>query len=73
MNVILDIEEHHREKLLELANRLAVKIPPQYKNVDLSNCLDVYEQTDNPEFKKNAMDLILENFETVSVGYIKKI
>ncbi|XP_077292662.1 kelch-like protein 7 [Arctopsyche grandis] len=61
----ISIDENHFEKLMELANRLEVKIPKQFKTVDLSNCLVVLESTADSELLKKAMDLTLENFETL--------
>ncbi|XP_077300591.1 kelch-like protein 25 [Arctopsyche grandis] len=61
----ISIDDHHYEKLMELANRIEVKIPPQFKTVDLSNCLEVLRLSDDSEFKTRAMDLTLENFETL--------
>ncbi|XP_077298978.1 kelch-like protein 20 [Arctopsyche grandis] len=57
------IEQRHKEKLFDLAKRLAVIIPPIYVTVDLSNCLEAFQLTDDPELQKQAMDLILANFE----------
>ncbi|XP_077289617.1 ectoderm-neural cortex protein 1-like isoform X2 [Arctopsyche grandis] len=59
----ISIDEKHVEKLMELANRLEVKIPEQFKTVDLSNCLKVLESTGDSELLKMAMDLTSENFE----------
>ncbi|XP_077294023.1 kelch-like protein 25 [Arctopsyche grandis] len=59
----ISIDEKHVEKLMELANRLEVKIPKQFKTVDLSNCLEVLEISGDSKLIKRAMDLILENFE----------
>ncbi|XP_077295857.1 kelch-like protein 40 [Arctopsyche grandis] len=56
-------DERHYDKLMELANRLEVKIPPRYETVDLSNCLDVLKSKEDYELKTEAMDL--ENFETL--------
>ncbi|XP_077299923.1 kelch-like protein 23 [Arctopsyche grandis] len=50
---------------MELAKRLKVKIPEQFKTVDLSNCLKVLESTGDSELLKKAMDLTSENFETL--------
>ncbi|XP_077288687.1 kelch-like protein 7 [Arctopsyche grandis] len=61
----ISIDEKHVEKLMELANRLEVKIPKQYKTVDLSNCLEVLESTGDSKLLKEAVDLTLENFETL--------
>ncbi|XP_077293956.1 kelch-like protein 40b [Arctopsyche grandis] len=61
----ISIDERHFQKLMELANRLEVKIPKQFKTVDLSNCLEVLKLTYNPKLKTRAIDLILENFETL--------
>ncbi|XP_077295310.1 kelch-like protein diablo [Arctopsyche grandis] len=58
------IGEKHRKKLMELANRLEVKIPPQIKTVNKSNCLKVLKSTGDSELLKKAMYLTLENFET---------
>ncbi|XP_077294248.1 kelch-like protein 24 [Arctopsyche grandis] len=52
----------HRKKLMQLAKRLKVNIPPQFKTVDISNCLNVFKLTYDSELKKKAMDLITENF-----------
>lgn len=68
-NIILGIEDHHYDKLMDLANRLEMKIPKQYKTVDLSNCLEILRQSDDSELNKKAMDLTLENFNAVSVDY----
>ncbi|XP_077289665.1 kelch-like protein diablo [Arctopsyche grandis] len=61
----INIGEKHRKKLMELANRLEVKIPPQIKTVNKSNCLKVLKSTTDSELLKKAMDLTLENFETL--------
>ncbi|XP_077294025.1 ectoderm-neural cortex protein 1-like [Arctopsyche grandis] len=61
----ISIDEVHLEKLMELANRLEVKIPKQFKTVDLSNCLEVLKISGDDELLKTAMDLALENFETL--------
>ncbi|XP_077295125.1 ectoderm-neural cortex protein 1-like [Arctopsyche grandis] len=61
----ISIDENHFEKLMELANRLEVKIPKQFKTVDLSNCLEVLKISGDDELLKKAMDLALENFETL--------
>ncbi|XP_077294182.1 kelch-like protein 7 [Arctopsyche grandis] len=61
----ISIDENHFEKLMELANRLEVKIPKQFKTADLSNCLEVLKSTADSELIKMAMDLTLENFETL--------
>ncbi|XP_077289052.1 kelch-like protein 25 [Arctopsyche grandis] len=61
----INIGEKHRKKLLELANRLEVKIQPQFKTVNKSNCLNVLKSTEDSELLKKAMDLTLENFETL--------
>ncbi|XP_077289680.1 kelch-like protein 41b [Arctopsyche grandis] len=61
----ISIDEKHVEKLMDLANRLKVKIPEQFKTVDLSNCLKVLESTGDSELLKKAMDLTSENFETL--------
>ncbi|XP_077295126.1 kelch-like protein 7 [Arctopsyche grandis] len=61
----ISIDENHFEKLMELANRLEVKIPKQFKTVDLSNCLEVFKISGDDELLKKAMDLALENFETL--------
>ncbi|XP_077297299.1 kelch-like protein 41b [Arctopsyche grandis] len=61
----ISIDENHFEKLMELANRLEVKIPKQFKTVDLSNCLDVLKISGDSELIKKAMDLTLDNFETL--------
>lgn len=55
---------------MELANLLEVKIPRQYKSVDLSNCPEVLTESNDSEFMKKAADLISENFGTVSVNEI---
>ncbi|XP_077296627.1 kelch-like protein 7 [Arctopsyche grandis] len=60
-----EINDHDFEKLMELANLLKVKIPPQFKTVDLSNCLEVLKLTEDFELNKQAFALILENFETL--------
>ncbi|XP_077286932.1 kelch-like protein diablo [Arctopsyche grandis] len=61
----IKIGENHHKKLMELANLLEVKIPPQSKIVNMSNCLKVLKQTEDPELKTMSMDLILDNFETL--------
>ncbi|XP_077283283.1 kelch-like protein 20 [Arctopsyche grandis] len=61
----ISIDEKHVEKLMELANRLEVKIPRQFKTVDLSNCLEVLKSTGDSELLQKAMDLTMENFETL--------
>ncbi|XP_077289483.1 kelch-like protein 25 [Arctopsyche grandis] len=61
----ISIDEKHVEKLMDLATRLEVKIPKQFKTVDLSNCLEVLESTGDSELLKKAMDLTSENFETL--------
>ncbi|XP_077298933.1 kelch-like protein diablo isoform X2 [Arctopsyche grandis] len=61
----ISIHDRHYNKLMELANRLEVKIPPRYETVDLSNCLEVLKSTEDSELKTKAMDLTLENFETL--------
>ncbi|XP_077299692.1 kelch-like protein 7 [Arctopsyche grandis] len=61
----ISIDDHHVEKLMELANRLDVKIPKQFKTVNLSNCLEVLKSTGDSELIEKAMDLTLENFETL--------
>ncbi|XP_077300554.1 kelch-like protein 28 [Arctopsyche grandis] len=61
----ISIDDHHYEKFMELANLLEVKILLQYKTVDLSNCLEVLRLTDDSELKTRAMDLSLQNFETL--------
>ncbi|XP_077294432.1 kelch-like protein 28 [Arctopsyche grandis] len=50
---------------MELANLLDMKIAPRYETVDLSNFLEVLKLTGDSELKKSAMDLIVENFETL--------
>ncbi|XP_077294543.1 kelch-like protein 25 [Arctopsyche grandis] len=50
---------------MELANRLEVKIPPQFKTVNISNCLEVLKLSGDFELIKEAMDLTLNNFETL--------
>ncbi|XP_077283248.1 kelch-like protein 20 [Arctopsyche grandis] len=60
-----EIRDKHRTKLLELANLLEVKIPPQFKTVNNSNCLKVLKSSGDSELLKNAKDLIMENFETL--------
>ncbi|XP_077294515.1 kelch-like protein 7 [Arctopsyche grandis] len=61
----ISINYHNYDKLMELANRLEVKIPPRYETVDLSNCLEVLRLTNDSELKTRAMDLTVENFETL--------
>ncbi|XP_077289486.1 kelch-like protein 25 [Arctopsyche grandis] len=61
----ISIADRHYDKLLELANRLEVKIPPRYETVDLSNCLEVLKSTEDSDLKTEAMDLTLGNFETL--------
>ncbi|XP_077297483.1 kelch-like protein 23 [Arctopsyche grandis] len=62
----ISIDERHYDKLMELANRLEVKIPPRYfYTADLSNCLEVLKSTEDSELKTKAMHLTLENFETL--------
>ncbi|XP_077289614.1 kelch-like protein 23 [Arctopsyche grandis] len=61
----ISIDEKHVQKLMDLANRLEVKIPKQFKTVDVSNCLEVLESTADSELLKKAKDLTLENFETL--------
>ncbi|XP_077295970.1 kelch-like protein 7 [Arctopsyche grandis] len=61
----ISIDDNHYEKLIELANRLEVKIPPRYETVDLSNCLEVLRLTNDSELKTRAMDLTQENFNTL--------
>ncbi|XP_077284957.1 kelch-like protein 25 isoform X2 [Arctopsyche grandis] len=61
----ISIDENHVEKLMELANRLEIKIPKQFKTVDLSNCLEVLISTEDSELITKAMDLTLTNFETL--------
>ncbi|XP_077290877.1 kelch-like protein 25 [Arctopsyche grandis] len=61
----INIGEKHRTKLLELANLLEVKIPPQFKTVNNSNCLKVLKSSGDSELLKKAMDLTTENFETL--------
>ncbi|XP_077293724.1 kelch-like protein 25 isoform X2 [Arctopsyche grandis] len=61
----ISIEDKHRKKLLDLAKRLKVKIPPQFKTVNSSNCLQVLKHTGDSELIKKAMDLTLDNFETL--------
>ncbi|XP_077289476.1 kelch-like protein 25 isoform X2 [Arctopsyche grandis] len=61
----INIGDKHRKKLLELANRLEVNIPPQFKTVNKSNCLNVLKSTADSELLRKAMDLTLENFETL--------
>ncbi|XP_077300626.1 kelch-like protein 25 [Arctopsyche grandis] len=61
----ISIDDHHYQKFLELASLLELKVPPQYKTVDLSNCIEVLKLTNDSELKKKAMDLTLENFETL--------
>ncbi|XP_077289477.1 kelch-like protein 24a [Arctopsyche grandis] len=61
----ISIADRHYDKLMELANRLEVKIPPRYETVDLSNCLEVLKSTQDSELKTEAMDLTLGNFETL--------
>ncbi|XP_077289479.1 kelch-like protein 28 [Arctopsyche grandis] len=61
----ISIADRHYDKLLELANRLQVKIPPRYETVDLSNCLEVLKSKENSDLKTEAMDLTLGNFETL--------
>ncbi|XP_077294448.1 kelch-like protein diablo [Arctopsyche grandis] len=63
--IILGIDDHHYKKFIELANLLDVKISPQYRTVNLSNCLEILRLTDNSELKKEAMDMTVENFETL--------
>ncbi|XP_077302220.1 kelch repeat and BTB domain-containing protein 6-like [Arctopsyche grandis] len=48
----ISIDKKHVEKLMELANRLDVKIPRQFKIVDLSNCLEVLKSTGDSELLK---------------------
>ncbi|XP_077289973.1 kelch-like protein diablo [Arctopsyche grandis] len=61
----INIGDKHRKKLLELANRLEVNIPPQFKTVNKSNCLNVLKSTADSELLRKAMDLTLGNFETL--------
>ncbi|XP_077290105.1 kelch-like protein 23 [Arctopsyche grandis] len=61
----ISIADRHYDKLMELANRLEVKIPPRHETVDLSNCLEVLKSTEDSELKTEAMDLTLGNFETL--------
>ncbi|XP_077294824.1 kelch-like protein 25 [Arctopsyche grandis] len=61
----ISIDENQFEKLMELANRLEVKIPKQFKTVDLSNCLEVLKLSGDSELIKKAMDFTLKNFETL--------
>ncbi|XP_077289480.1 kelch-like protein 28 [Arctopsyche grandis] len=61
----ISIADRHYDKLMELANRLQVKIPPRYETVDLSNCLEVLKSKENSDLKTEAMDLTLGNFETL--------
>ncbi|XP_077289896.1 kelch-like protein 7 [Arctopsyche grandis] len=61
----ISIADRHYDKLMELANRLEVKIPPRYETVDLSNCLEVLKSTEDSDLKTEAMDLTLNNFETL--------
>ncbi|XP_077294779.1 kelch-like protein 7 [Arctopsyche grandis] len=67
----ISIDERHYKNLMELANRLEVKIPPKFEKVNLSNCLKVLTLTDDPKLKQRAMGFILKNFETVSAACIK--
>ncbi|XP_077288388.1 kelch-like protein 20 [Arctopsyche grandis] len=48
----ISIDENHVEKLMELAKRLEVKIPKQFKTVDHSNCLEVLKSTGDSELLK---------------------
>ncbi|XP_077290268.1 kelch-like protein 23 [Arctopsyche grandis] len=65
------IEETRLEKFLELANMLQIKnidIPPkmpEYQTIDLSNCLEVLRLSDDQKLKKIALDLTVENFNTL--------
>ncbi|XP_077293954.1 kelch-like protein 41 [Arctopsyche grandis] len=61
----ITIEDKHSEKIKDLAKRLGVKIPPQFKTVDISNCLKVLKHSGDSELIKKAMDLSLENFGTL--------
>ncbi|XP_077301912.1 kelch-like protein 25 isoform X2 [Arctopsyche grandis] len=61
----INIGDKHRTKLLELANLLEVKIPPQFKTVNNSNCLKVLKSSGDSELLKKAKDLTMENFETL--------
>ncbi|XP_077295866.1 kelch-like protein 7 [Arctopsyche grandis] len=61
----ISIDEKHVEKLMDLANRLEVKIPKQFKTVDLSNCLEILKSTGDSKLLKHVMDLTLKNFETL--------
>ncbi|XP_077289491.1 kelch-like protein 24a [Arctopsyche grandis] len=61
----ISIADRHYDKLMELANRLEVKIPPRHETVDLSNCLEVLKSTEDSDLKTEAMDLTLGNFETL--------
>ncbi|XP_077289473.1 kelch-like protein 25 [Arctopsyche grandis] len=61
----ISIADRHYDKLMELANRLEVKIPPRHETVDLSNCLEVLKSKENSDLKTEAMDLTLGNFETL--------
>ncbi|XP_077294123.1 kelch-like protein 7 isoform X2 [Arctopsyche grandis] len=61
----INIDDHHYKKFVELANLLEVKIPPRYETVDLFNCQEVLRLSVDSELKKNAMDLTLENFDTL--------
>ncbi|XP_077298388.1 kelch-like protein 41b isoform X2 [Arctopsyche grandis] len=69
----INIGDKHRKKLVELANLLEVKIPPQFKTVNKSNCLNVLKSTGDSELLKKAMYLTLENFETLhkTQGFLK--
>ncbi|XP_077289482.1 kelch-like protein 20 isoform X2 [Arctopsyche grandis] len=61
----ISIADRHYDKLMELANRLEVKIPPRHETVDLSNCLEVLKSKENSDLKTEAMDFTLGNFETL--------
>ncbi|XP_077297273.1 kelch-like protein 1 [Arctopsyche grandis] len=50
---------------MDLANLLKVKVLPRYETFDLSNGLVVLKLKGDIELKKKAMDLTLENFETL--------
>ncbi|XP_077286676.1 kelch-like protein 23 [Arctopsyche grandis] len=68
------IDDKHFKEFMELAEKLEIKnISPQYKSIDVTNCLEVLSISNDPIPKQKAMSLTVDNFETLyeTSGFLK--
>ncbi|XP_077292966.1 uncharacterized protein LOC143915992 [Arctopsyche grandis] len=62
----INIEKKHLKNFMELAKKLEIKsIAPLFETIDATNCLEVLSLSDDPNSRKNAMSLTIDNFKTL--------